>query len=133
MTTLLQDDFSKHSGDKLTIISNASVNLNNNTASGAWQLHTTRDKKRRASQSLERQTYSHSYRHELETFHPALKDTAEVLTKPHNITQYMDYEAVLTALARPSYKSSHNMVTDADLIMARAQLKYIIPHTVTEE
>ena len=45
----------------------------------------------------------------------------------------MDFEAALTALAQPPYKPSHNMVTNADLIMARARLKSIIPHTVTEE
>jgi ribonuclease HI len=89
--------------------------------------------KRRASLPLERQTHSHSYRHELETFYLALKDAADVLTKPHHITQYMDCEAALTALALPPQKPSHNMVTDADLIMARAHLKSIIPHTVTEK
>ena len=45
----------------------------------------------------------------------------------------MDCEAALKALARPPYKPSHNIVTDADLIMARARLTSIIPHTVTEE
>ena len=83
---LFQDDVSEHSGDKLTIVSDASIHLAHNTAPGACQLHTTRDKKGQASEPLERQTHSHSYRHELETFHLALKNAAEVLTKPHHIT-----------------------------------------------
>ena len=45
----------------------------------------------------------------------------------------MDYEAVMKALARFTYKPGHNMVTDADLIMARAWLKISIPQAVTEE
>ena len=45
----------------------------------------------------------------------------------------MDCKAALTALTLPLYKSSHNMVTDTNLIMAQARLKSIMTHTDTEE
>ena len=45
MKTLIQDNFSEHLGDKLTIVSNASVHLNNDISLGAWQIHATGDKK----------------------------------------------------------------------------------------
>ena len=70
MKTLIQDDFSEHSGEKLTIVSNASVHLNNDTTLGAYQLHTIRDKKRWVSQPLEPQTHSHSYCHWLKNVSP---------------------------------------------------------------
>ena len=44
----------------------------------------------------------------------------------------MDYEAAMKALSWPTCRPGHNMVTDADLIMARAWLESITPHTVTE-
>ena len=45
----------------------------------------------------------------------------------------MDCDVAIQALARPSYKPGHTMVTDSDLITVHARLKIIIPHTVTEE
>ena len=77
MKTLFKFDFSEHLGGELTIASDASVDLDNDTACGAWQLHATRDKTRRVSQPLEWQTHSYYYLHELETFHLDLKDVAE--------------------------------------------------------
>ena len=71
-------------GEKLTLVSDASVYPKNDAASGVWQLHATRDKKRHVSQPLERQ--AHSYRHALETFYLALQDADKQLKKPHNIT-----------------------------------------------
>ena len=45
----------------------------------------------------------------------------------------MECEAEIKALAQPSYKPDHTMVTNIDLIMARARLKSIIPHAVIDE
>ena len=118
METVLQNDFSKHSGEKVTLVSDASIHLKNDAASSAWQLCAKRDRKRRVSQPLEQQAHSYSYRRELETFHVVLQDADKQLKKPHHIKQHMDCEAAIKALARPSCKPGHTMVIDADLIMA---------------
>ena len=131
--TLLQDDFSEHSGDKLTLVSNASVHILNDTASRAWQLCADQNKKQRVSQPLEQQAHSHSYCHESDIFNLALQDVGKQLRTPHHIMKHTDCEAAIKALAQPTYKPGHNMVTDTDLIMARGRLKSIIPHTVTDE
>ena len=133
MEAMLQDNFSEHSGDKLTLVGDAAVHLNNYAASSACQLHAKRYKKRCVSQPLERQALLHSYRHELETFYLALQDADGQLKKTHHITQYMDCETAIKALVWPSYKPGHTMVTDTNLIMARAWLKSTTQHTVIEE
>ena len=130
---IITDDYVEQPDDKLTLVSDASVHINNNTAAGAWQLYRSKDQKRRISQLLEPQDHSHSYRHELETFHLALKDADTQLKHPHQITQYMDCEAALKKLSMPIYKPGHTMVTDADIIMAHNQLKANLQHTVTEK
>ena len=99
MKTLIQDNFSENLGDKLTLVSDTSVHLQNDAASDAWQLHATRDKKLRVSQPLERQALSHSHQHEEETFYLALQYADGQLRKPHHITQQMDREAAIKALA----------------------------------
>ena len=60
MKSVIQDNLSKYSGEKLTLFSDASAHLKNDAAFGAYQLHATRDKKRSVSQLLEEQALSHS-------------------------------------------------------------------------
>ena len=41
---VLQDGFSEHSGNRLTLVSDVSVHITN-TASGVWQLYADQDKR----------------------------------------------------------------------------------------
>ena len=69
------------------------MSLLNSNVAGAWQLYSTKGKKRRVATPLDKQEHSHSYRHEMETYYHALKDATEQLKHPHKIHQYMDCKA----------------------------------------
>ena len=121
--TVLQDNFYKHPGDKVTLVSNALVHIMNNTAAGVWHFVSKWEKKRQVSQLLKHQNHSYSYHHKLETFYLALWDMDEQLRLPHQITHGMNCKAAIKALAQPTYKPGHNIVTDADFIMAEHNQK----------
>ena len=82
---VIVDDYIEHPDDRLTLISGTSVHVANDKAAGAWKIYNNgeRGDKRCMLQPLEHQEHSHSYQHELETFHIVLKDAEEKPQFPH--------------------------------------------------
>ena len=74
--------------------------------------------RRKAVRTLEHQPLSHSYRHELETYHHALQDTDTILELPHAITQWMDCKTGFNKIETPVYGPRDTMGTDMDIVMA---------------
>ena len=83
--------------------------------------------------TLEHQPFSHSYRHELETYYHALQDADTILELPHSITQWMDCKAGLDKIEAPVYGPRDTMGTDMDIVMAYHALKEKSKHTVSHD
>ena len=131
--TIITNDYHKHPGVILTLISDATIHMNDSNAACSWQLYKDRYHKRQVTQPLEHQDHSHSYHHKLETFHLTLKDADDNLQFPHGNTQYMDCESTLKSLKKEVYKAGHTMDMDMDSVMSHKQLKEKSKHAVTEK
>ena len=119
--------------DHLDLVSDAAVHVKARKVAGAWHLLNERSNKRGVALPLQHQLHSHSFRHEIETFYHALKDTNERLMYPHQIDQHMDCESGLIKLNAPITTSRHTMATDMDLVMAYKQLEGESKYTINRK
>ena len=82
---------------------------------------------------LKKQEESHSYCHEIESFHFALRDTDRNLKIRHVIEHGMDCQAGITSLEKKAYKPKHNTRMDSDIIMSHRKLIEEIAHDVSHK